>query len=137
MQWDDSRAMERRPLAAAIQSIPSADPDAVRRFVTQDPRTPTNAPSFAEQETPRRQRPAPSSAIQPSLTPPKAQQPNKSTATAPIGLIPVTVRLRPEIAGALKRASLERQLAGEELFTQQQLIAAALEPWLRGQGYLP
>ena len=54
----------------------------------------------------------------------------------PIGLIPVTVRLQPEIAGALKRASLERQLGGEELFTQQDLVARALEPWLREHGYL-
>ena len=55
---------------------------------------------------------------------------------APVGLIPVTVRLRPEIAGALKRASLERQLAGEELFTQQDIVEQALEPWLRQEGLL-
>jgi hypothetical protein len=48
----------------------------------------------------------------------------------------VTVRLRPEIAGALKRASLERQLAGEAPFTQQDLVEQALEPWLRTEGYL-
>jgi hypothetical protein len=54
----------------------------------------------------------------------------------PIGLIPVTVRLRPELAVALKRASLERQLAGEELFTQQEIVEQALEPWLREEGYL-
>jgi hypothetical protein len=40
----------------------------------------------------------------------------------PVGLIPVTVRLLPEIAGALKRASLERQLLGEETFSQQDFI---------------
>ncbi len=55
---------------------------------------------------------------------------------APVGLIPVTVRLRPEIAGALKRASLERQLAGEELFTQQDIVEQALEPWLHREGLL-
>jgi hypothetical protein len=72
---------------------------------------------------------------------PKAEQrprrrarPSKVT---PVGLIPVTVRLRPEIAGALKRASLERQLAGEELFTQQDIVEQALEPWLYGEGLLP
>ena len=72
---------------------------------------------------------------------PKAEQrprrrarPSKVT---PVGLIPVTVRLRPEIAGALKRASLERQLAGEELFTQQDIVEQALEPWLHGEGLLP
>ncbi|WP_350212658.1 hypothetical protein [Botrimarina sp.] len=54
----------------------------------------------------------------------------------PVGLIPVTVRLRPEIAAALKRASLERQLAGEETYTQQDLVELALEPWLIGEGHL-
>ena len=44
-----------------------------------------------------------------------------------MGLIPVTIGLRPEIAGALKRASLERQLAGEELFTQQDIVEQAHE----------
>ena len=48
----------------------------------------------------------------------------------------MTVRLRPEIAVALKRASLERQLAGEELFTQQDIVEQALEPWLRQEGLL-
>ena len=46
------------------------------------------------------------------------------------------MRLKPEIAGALKRASLERQLAGEELFTQQDIVENLLEPWLHDQGYL-
>jgi hypothetical protein len=60
----------------------------------------------------------------------------RSSKVTPVGLIPVTVRLRPEIAGALKRASLERQLAGEELFTQQDIVEQALEPWLRQEGLL-
>lgn len=54
----------------------------------------------------------------------------------PVGLIPVTVRLKPEIAGALKRASLERQLCGEAVHTQQDLVELVLAPWLRGEGYL-
>jgi hypothetical protein len=57
-------------------------------------------------------------------------------APVPVGLIPVTVRLKPEIAAALKRASLERQLAGEEVYTQQDLVELALEPWLKGEGHL-
>ncbi len=65
--------------------------------------------------------------------PVRRSKPSKIT---PVGLIPVTVRLRPEIAGALKRASLERQLAGEELFTQQEIVEEALEPWLREEGFL-
>ena len=51
-------------------------------------------------------------------------------------MIPVTVRLTPTVAGALKRASLERQLAGEDMFTQQDIVEQILEPWLREEGYL-
>ena len=54
----------------------------------------------------------------------------------PVGLIPVTVRLRPDVAGALKRASLERELSGEAIFTQQDIVEQALEPWLRREGFL-
>jgi hypothetical protein len=63
-------------------------------------------------------------------------KPPKPSRVSPVGLIPVTVRLRPEIAGALKRASLERQLSGEDFYTQQEIVEQALEPWLRKQGYL-
>ncbi len=51
-------------------------------------------------------------------------------------LVPVTVRLRPEIASALKRASLERQLNGVSTFTQQDIVEEALLPWLRAEGLL-
>jgi len=60
----------------------------------------------------------------------------KSSRFQPVGLIPVTVRLRPDIAGALKRASLERELDGEDIFTQQDLVENALEPWLKQNGFL-
>ena len=68
---------------------------------------------------------------------PAAQRPKEvRKKLLPVGLIPVTVRLRPQIAGGLKRASLERQLQGEEVYTQQDLVEQVLEPWLRSQGYL-
>jgi hypothetical protein len=112
--------MERRSLSTAMQTIPNADPDAVRQFVTQsDPSRPV-----LTEATPRRR-----------IAVAEFDAPARSSAVAPIGLIPVTVRLRPELAGALKRASLERQLAGEEVFTQQDLVAEALDPWLRERGY--
>jgi len=52
-----------------------------------------------------------------------------------VGLIPITVRLRQKIAGALKRASLERQLAGSEFFSQQEIVERALAAWLRENGH--
>jgi len=53
----------------------------------------------------------------------------------PVELIPITVRLRPEIAGALKRASLERQLASAEFFSQQEIVERALAGWLTENGH--
>jgi hypothetical protein len=52
------------------------------------------------------------------------------------GRIPVTTRCRPEIASALKRASLQRQLAGVEPYYVQDIMEVALETWLREKGYV-
>jgi hypothetical protein len=51
-------------------------------------------------------------------------------------LVPLTTRLRAPLVAGLKRASLERQLAGLEPWTQQEILEQALEPWLRKNGYL-
>jgi len=52
------------------------------------------------------------------------------------GLIPVNVRVRPDIATALQTASLERQLQGMEPSSKREIVEEALEPWLRANGYL-
>jgi hypothetical protein len=49
---------------------------------------------------------------------------------------PFTTRVRTDLAQALKRASLERQLQGVEPSTVQDILEEALEPWLRTHGYL-
>ena len=96
---------ERRSLTTAVNSIPLADPEVVRAFVTQE-----KTPPFS---------------------PPRGAMPKPAPSFQPVGLIPITVRLRPEIAGALKRASLERQLASAEFFSQQEIVERALTAWLR------
>ncbi len=53
-----------------------------------------------------------------------------------MGLIPVTVRLSSEIAGALKRLSLERQLVGVDPSTQQEIVEEALKPFFTAEGIL-
>ncbi|QDU21881.1 hypothetical protein [Urbifossiella limnaea] len=50
---------------------------------------------------------------------------------------PLTTRIRADYAAALKRASLERQLAGVEPATVQEMLEEALGPWLKANGYLP
>lgn len=122
--------MERRPLSSRVNPVPNADPEAVRRFVTGEP-PPT--PPIAAVESP----PTPTEERNPTVVPrAAAKRRTRHSGALPVGLIPVTVRLRAEIAGALKRASLERQLEGVAMFTQQELVEAALEPWLRRNGYL-
>src|SRR5690606_37325622 len=104
---------ERRPLAAAVHSYPNADPEQVLSFVTQERHTePEKERGLIESI----RKPVSSRSIK-----------RKPTRLQPVGLIPVTVRLRPEIAGALKTASLERQLAGEPVYTQQELVENLLE----------
>jgi hypothetical protein len=126
---------ERRPLTAGLSIVPpgAADQEAVRAFVTQE-RKPERAERFEEILLPE-----PSRMIEGEEAldeAPAARRRKGKKAPVPVGLIPVTVRLKPEIAAALKRASLERQLAGEEVYTQQDLVELALEPWLRREGFL-
>ncbi|WP_422929709.1 hypothetical protein [Singulisphaera sp. PoT] len=52
------------------------------------------------------------------------------------GRVPISTRMRADLATALKRASLERQLAGVEPNTLQDILEEAIEPWLRANGYL-
>jgi hypothetical protein len=49
---------------------------------------------------------------------------------------PLTSRIRADLATALKRASLERQLNGVEPSAVQEILEEALEPWLRTHGYV-
>lgn len=50
--------------------------------------------------------------------------------------LPITSRIRADMAVALKRASLERQLAGDYPYELQEILEEALEPWLKNHGYL-
>ena len=50
--------------------------------------------------------------------------------------VQLSTKMRADLAEALKRASLERQLSGEEPSKLQEILEGALEPWLRSNGYL-
>ena len=64
--------------------------------------------------------------------------PAKVTPVAPtVSRVPLTTRIRDDLAKALKRASLERQLAAVEPNTLQDILEEAIEPWLKQHGYLP
>jgi len=128
---------ERRPLTAGLAVVPpGTDAEAVRSFITQE-RKPEPQPVAKTEPAPVMSETLEEASTielddEPRL--PRKRRGRKSA--LPVGLIPVTIRLRPEIAQGLKRASLERQLAGQEPNTQQDIVEAALEPWLRREGYL-
>ena len=103
----------RRPLTAGLAVVPPGAPDAeaVRSFVTQESK-PAPSPETDEVTAEPLQR-APERAAEPAGPADHARGARKRKgikSPMPVGLIPVTVRLKPEIAAALKRASLERQL---------------------------
>lgn len=104
----------RRSLVEGLKSPTGIDAEAETRFVLGD-----KPP--AEPETPATPR----------------SQPSTATPAGTVYLVPITTRLKPELADALKRASLERQLARVRPNTVQDIIEEAVEPWLRANGYLP
>ena len=129
---------ERRSLVSAVSTlIPGVDTETMRAFVTQSQidEKPINEPvsssigmdSFGSETL--------SKAVASELPIMKPRN-KKRSHFQPVGLIAVTVRLRPEIAGGLKRSALERELKGEEVFTQQDIVENVLEPWLRQNGVL-
>jgi hypothetical protein len=133
---------QRRSLAVGLVKIESADPRAVEAFIRQEsaqaekPARPI--PTAVPEPQTEDRSPGDESTSQETETrrPIRPLRRGKPSPLVPIGLIPVTVRLRPEVASALKRASLERELAGIETHTQQQIVEEALLPWLRSEGVL-
>lgn len=49
---------------------------------------------------------------------------------------PLSTRIRSDLASALKRASLERQLKGIEPSALCDILEDAIEPWLKSHGFL-
>lgn len=104
---------ERRTLADRIKTpSPSVDPQKEKEFVYQ-----------------------PKAAAKPE-SPEPAQSPSAPTAGNAQARVPLSTRMRADLFAALKRASLERQLAGQEPHTVMDIVEQAVEPWLRKNGYL-
>lgn len=106
---------ERRPLIAGLKT---ADPELERQFV-----------HAGKIETPPPAKPS-------APPPPAPAESREGKGQKPTGKQPLTTRIRADFAAALKRASLERQLAGEEPNTLQDILEEALDPWLRTRGYI-
>jgi hypothetical protein len=128
----------RRSLIQGIHPEEEIDPDLAEDFIAGKPlrRAAAPAPSAVmdtatlPQESPP---PLPLPAV-PAIAPP-AQAAVSSPLTG-VGRVPVGARVRTELAAALKRASLERQLRGIQPNTVQEIIEEALELWLHKHGLL-
>ena len=122
--------VKRRPLAEGLKPSPQADPERERAFLSEArkaKRTPTTKTA-----KPKSDLAEPAAIPLPPASDIQAEpQPEQS-----LGRSPLTTRLRSDIATALKRASLERQLAGQSPHTVQDILELVLEPWLKTHGYL-
>lgn len=102
---------ERRTLTEGLIQTPEIDPE-VERAIVFNKKLPRHSEG-ATRETATRPQPSP------ALT-----------------RSPISTRIRADYAEALKRASLERQLAKLEPNTISNILETALEPWLKANGYL-
>lgn len=103
---------ERRSLIEGLKQTPAIDPEIERAFVYQN------------------------KAPQPSEAPPASKPTHVTSHIAAGTRSPISTRIRSDLAEALKRASLERQLGKIEPNTISEILETALEPWLKANGYL-
>ncbi len=59
----------------------------------------------------------------------------RTQAPASRGLGILTVRLDPALLDALRRAAVERRIAGEQPWSQQEIVQEALREWIEELGY--
>jgi hypothetical protein len=146
--------MARRSLVAGVEEL-GVDPEIARAFIVQErPKAEPQPLRAVPDQLPVGEVSAPAPEVETDVVPEKAGEGKGNAvpvnrAAKPVAqkrpepprllatlLVPVTVRLRPEIASALKRASLERQLNGIPTYTQQDIVEEALLPWLQAEGLL-
>lgn len=99
---------ERRSLVEGLKATPSVDPKIEKEFV------------FGNKV---------SSQGADAASPKAAKSPS-------VGRVALSTRMRADLAEALKRASLQRQLEKVEPNTLTEILEEAVEPWLKKHGYL-
>jgi hypothetical protein len=121
----------RRSLIEGLDTIEGVDPQLAEDFILN--RNPRKEP-----ETLAASRTADAEVVAPPAPPP-IQPPASQAAVSHltgIGRVPVGARVRTELAAALKRASLERQLQGIQPNSVQEILEESLELWLLKHGHL-
>lgn len=99
---------ESRNLVDGLKATPAIDPKVEKAFVFRNKQAPTPPPSTSA----------------------------RSLNAGAIARTPISTRLRTDLAEALKRASLQRQLDKIEPSTLTEILEAAVEPWLKENGFL-
>lgn len=128
---------ERRAL---IEGLSEEDRAREEQFVyNKNPRTPVAKPVAPKSpDVEAAEPPAPEAPTPPALPASvvAAAQVSTSSPLTGVGRVPVGARVRTELAAALKRASLERQLQGIQPNSVQEIIEDSLELWLHKHGLL-
>ena len=122
--------VERRALSAGLTDAEAIDPKLAEDFIyDKKPRLPAkNSPPEPATEKPAAPPPLPDAIVA------AAQVPASSPLTG-VGRVAVGARFRTELATALKRASLQRQLQGIHPFAVQEILEEAAELWLVKNGH--
>jgi hypothetical protein len=126
---------ERRTLVDGLDTVEAGDRNIEEEFVF-GKKTQRSTPSAAALAAPIPKVASESPAAQIAELPARAAIEARPTPMLGLGRVPVGARIRTELAAALKRASLERQLQGIEPNSIQDILEEALTPWLRQRGYL-
>jgi hypothetical protein len=133
--------VERRALIEGLETIEGIDPQLAEEFIHGG--KPSKA-SRTSTRPPKASRPSSVEASveeEPSVAPPAPRLIAAPEVATPspltgVGRVPVGARVRTELAAALKRASLERQLQGIQPNSVQEILEDALELWLLKHGHL-
>ncbi|HYH65620.1 MAG TPA: hypothetical protein VD866_13065 [Urbifossiella sp.] len=124
--------VKRRSLVDGLKTTPKADPETEQRFVFEAKKQ----TAAAVEKVHKPKAPSEPQEQAKSAAPSASEVPARQPAEPNRGRTPLTTRLRADIGAALKRASLERQLAGQTPHTVQDILEEALEPWLKDRDYL-
>jgi len=126
---------ERRSLIEGLATVENIDPDQAEEFINggkprKAARTSSRAPAVPKPAT--EEIPAPPVLPQSIVAAAEVSAPSPLVG---VGRVPIGGRVRTELAIALKRASLERQLQGIEPFAVQDILEASIELWLVKNGH--
>ncbi len=122
---------ERRALIEGLEGITDADPEEAADFIlNHEPR------SVPRSSTAHPKAPNPADAEAPTLPASLRTAAEASSPLTGVGRVPVGARVRTELAAALKRASLERQLQGIQPNSVQEILEDSLQLWLMKHGHL-